>query len=288
MKRWLAALACGLSLAASAQSHWYLQMDNDLGFETDRWYSSGLRASMVERHGDHEREFGLLHEIYTPDAKGFKPGAVDRMPTARLLLVAARHDRSAELWQTLELDLGVRGPGAGGAEVTRLVHRVVHARDIDWSREDDNRIDVQLVASRTQRVLPALNLNYGAVLGNELAFVHAGAEVRIGTRGANAPSTAVVRFAASPPQFGMATEGCWSLFLAGSGRFVGQNKMLAQSYGLFTEPPTRRRGIARVSAGFSWGWPGGNVSFAVVHESKEFAQQSRGHTFGSFVGYVDF
>ena len=288
MKRWIAALACGLSLGAAAQSHWYLQMDNDLGFETDRWYSSGLRASVVTRHRDHEREFGVLHEIYTPDAKGFKFGAVDRMPTARLLMVAARHDRSPDVWQTLELDVGVRGPSAGGGEVTRLVHRVVHARDIDWSREDDNRIDVQLVASRTQRVLPALNLNYGVVLGNEVTFVHAGAEVRFGIRGASAPSTAVVRFAASPPQFGTFTEGCWSVFLAGSGRLVAQNKMLDQGYGLFSDPPTRRRGVARATAGFSWGWPGGMVSFAVVHDSKEFAQQSRGHTFGSFVGYLDF
>ena len=288
MRAWLAALACAAACAASAQSHWYLQMDNDLGFETDRWYSSGLRASVVTRHGDHEREFGVLHEIYTPDAKGFKVGAVDRMPTARLLFVAARHDRTPEVWQTLELDLGVRGPAAGGGEITRLVHRVVHARDIDWSREDDNRVDVQLVASRTQRVLPVVNLNYGAVLGNEVAFAHAGAELRFGTRGANAPSTAVVRFAASPPQFGSATEGCWSAFLAGSGRLVAQNKMLDRGYDLFAEPPTRRRAIARAVAGFSWGWPSGIVTFAVVHESKEFAQQSRGHTFGSFVGYVDF
>lgn len=284
----MAALACWAALEAAAQARWYVQMDNDLGFETDRWYSSGFRASAVRRHGDHEREFGVLHEIYTPDVKGFKPGAVDRMPTARLLASLARHDRDQALWQTLGLDVGVRGPSAGGRAMTRLVHRVVHARDIDWSRQDEDRIDVQVVASRTQSLLPGVNLNYGAVLGNELAFVHAGAEYRIGTRGANAPSTGVVRFAASPPRFDTSLDGCWSAFVAGNGRFVMQNRMLVHGYGRPGDDPTRRRGVARAVAGFSWGWPGGLVTFAVVHESKEFAQQSRGHTFASLAGHVDF
>lgn len=288
MRRLAAAAACSMILAAGARSHWYIQMDNDLGFDTDRWYSSGFRASTVRKHGDHERELGVLHEVYTPDVKGIKPGSVDRMPTARLLLVAARHDRSDRSWQTLELDAGVRGPSAGGDAVTRFIHRIVHARDIDWSRQDSNRVDVQLVASRTDALRRGVNLNYGAVLGNELAFVHAGAELRYGTSGANAPSTAVVRFAASPPQFGMALEGCWSVFVAGSGRAVFRNQTLARGYGLFGDPPARRRSVVRLSSGLSWAWPGGNVSFAVVHESKEFAQQSRGHTFGSFVGYLDF
>ena len=289
MRRLLAALACSAALGAGAQAHWYAQFDNDLGFETDRWYSSGFRASAVQERDGRYWELGVLHEIYTPDAKGFKPGAVDRMPTARLLLVAARHERSAELWQTLELDAGVRGPSAGGRAITRAVHHIVHARDIDWSRQDRDRIDVQAVVSRTQAAAMAgVNYNYGAVLGNELAFAHAGAEYRIGTRGANAPSTGVVRFAASPPRFDTHLDGCWSLFVAASARFVMQNKMLAQGYDFFSQPPTRRRAVARGTLGYSWAWPWGMVTAAVVHESKEFAEQSRGHTFGSIAGYVDF
>ena len=288
MRRLAAAAACLAALGAVAQTQWYVQMDNDLGFETDRWYSSGMRVSAVRTHGDHERELGLLQEVYTPDVKGFRVGAVDRMPTARLFVMAARHDRNEARWQTLEVDVGVRGPSAGGREATRLVHRVVHARDIDWSRQDKDRIDVQLVASRTENVLRAVNLNYGAVLGNELTFLHVGAEYRLGTRGANAPSAAVLRYAASPPPFGIAVEGCWSAFVAGSGRLVLQNKMLEQGYGFIDDTPTRRRSVVRATTGFSWAWPGGIVTFAVVHESKEFAQQSRGHTFASLTGYVDF
>ena len=288
MRRLAALAACFAALGAWAQDRWYLQMDNDLGFETDRWYSSGIRLSGVRRYGDHERELGLLQDVFTPDVKGFRAGAVDRMPTARLFVMAARHDRDEARWQTLEVDVGVRGPSAGGRDVTRLVHRVVHARDIDWSRQNEDRIDVQLVASRTENLLRAVNLNYGAVLGNELTFVHAGAEYRLGTRGANAPSAAVVRFAASPPPFGTGLEGCWSAFFAASGRLVLRNKMLEQGYGFIGDTPSRRRSVARATSGFSWAWPGGIVTFAVVHESKEFAQQSRGHTFASLTGYVDF
>ena len=284
----MAAAACSLALGAAGQSHWNVQMDNDLGFETDRWYSSGFRVGVLQRHGDHEREIGFLHEIFTPDVKGFRFGTIDRMPTARLLLTLARHDRSPEAWQTLEIDAGVRGRSAGGEDITRLIHRVVRARDIDWSRQDGNRADVQLVASRTQALARRLNMHFGASLGNQVSFVHLGMEARLGTPGASAPSSAVVRFASSPPPVGAAAMDCWSAFFAVNGRAVLRNEMLERGYGFFSDPPTRRRGVARAAVGYSRTWPGITLTAAVVHESKEFAQQSRGHTFGSISGYVDF
>ena len=288
MKRLAAALAASAALAAGAQSHWYVQFDNDLGFETDRWYSSGFRLGRVTRHGDHEREWGVLHEIYTPDVKNFSFLDDDRMPTARLLATFARHDRSEAAWQTLEVDAGVRGPAANGRAITRAAHNVVRARRVDWSRQGDDRFDLQLVASRTQRALDWLNVNYGAVLGTEVAFAHVGAELRIGTRGVNAPSTSAVRFAASPPQFGYNMEGCWSAFVAASGRRVFRNEMLERNYNPFGAAIERRRTVARLAAGFSWAWPRGIVTFAVVHDAKEFRQQARGHTFASLLGHYDF
>ena len=73
------------SAAAAAQDapRWYLQFDNDVPFATDRWYSSGLRLARVEDRGGHALEWGVVHEVYTPEAKRFAPGTLDRAPAAR-------------------------------------------------------------------------------------------------------------------------------------------------------------------------------------------------------------
>jgi len=84
-----ALLACALTPAAAGEpARWYVRIDNDAFFNTDRWYSSGLRLARVEARGDHEIELGLVHEIYAPEAKRYEFGVVDRAPAARLLLAA--------------------------------------------------------------------------------------------------------------------------------------------------------------------------------------------------------
>ena len=85
-------LAVALALAAStanaasgdAQSRWYLQMDNDFFFGTDRNYSSGLRLGRVTGAGEIQVEWGLLQEVYSPEGKYWAPGTDDH--------AAHRHD----------------------------------------------------------------------------------------------------------------------------------------------------------------------------------------------------
>ncbi|HUP31151.1 MAG TPA: lipid A-modifier LpxR family protein, partial [Usitatibacter sp.] len=185
MRRAVAWIAASVALSAAAQEdpHWYMQVDNDSFFGTDRWYSSGVRMARVQRIGDHALEFGVLQEIYTPEAKRFESGSLDRRPAGRLLLSAARHDYGDSWHQTVELAAGVRGPAAQGERVAEFIHRVFPARDVDWSRERPNELDVQLAAVRSHS-FSQLRLHYGAVLGNELAFAHGGVEWRIGDDGA--------------------------------------------------------------------------------------------------------
>src|SRR5205085_10770365 len=109
------------------------------------------RYGRVPPGGDHEIEGNLLQEIYTPEAKHFAHGTVDRAPSGRLLLGVARHDRGAACFQTLEFALGVRGPAAEGERTTDFVHRLVPAPEVDWRREEGDRVDVQLTAVRSQR-----------------------------------------------------------------------------------------------------------------------------------------
>lgn len=284
MRRLAAALlAWALAPAAAAEpARWYVRVDNDAFFDTDRWYSSGLRLGRVEARGDHEIELGLVQEIYTPEAKRYEFGVVDRAPTARLLLAAARHDRSPDLFQTLEVALGVRGPAALGRQVTDLMHGIIAAHDIVWSRQESNRLDASVAAVRTHR-RGWLALHYGAVVGNQVAFAHAGADLRLGSPGAAA---FVLRHASTPPG-GEQPRG-WSGFVGASVRRVARNEMLHRQYTAFAPDLERRNNVTRTAAGISWSRPDREISFAIVRESREFEGQRAPHGFGSLTLHAAF
>jgi hypothetical protein len=281
VRRCIAGLAACATLAAAAadEPRWYLQLDNDAGFDTDRWYSSGLRLARVQQHEDHALEMGLLHEVYTPEAKFFAPGRVERRPAARLLLFGARHDVTDAHFQTLEVAAGVRGPGAQGKRLTDLIHRVIDARFVDWDRQGANRFDVQLAGVRTQ-AFGMLRTHYGAVLGSQLAFAHGGLELRIGD-GAIIDSP-VMRYAATPPMgLGRAIARGWSGFVGVNARAVARNQLFDQGYDAFAPPPQREKVVGRVAAGASASLGWGMLVFTLVQETREHEAQRTPHRFGS-------
>lgn len=284
MRRLAAALlACALAPAAAGEpARWYVRFDNDAFFNTDRWYSSGLRLARVGARGGHEIELGLVQEIYAPEAKRYEFGVVDRAPAARLLLAAARHDRSPELFQTLEVALGVRGPAALGRQMTDLMHRIISAREIVWSRQEANRFDGSVAATRTHR-RGGLALHYGAVLGTQVAFAHAGADLRFGSPGA---ATFVLRHVSTPPG-GDDSHG-WGGFIGASVRRVARNEMLHRQYTAFAPDLERRDNVTRTAAGISWSRPALEISLAIVRESREFEGQRVRHGFGSLTLHAAF
>lgn len=272
------------AFAADKDARWYLQIDNDVVFGTDRWYTSGVRLARVAAHGDHEMEWGLAQEIYTPEAKHFVPGDLDRSPTARLMLSAARHDRLPGCLQTIEAALGVRGPAALGRQTTELIHKVISAPEVDWSQQDGNRFDAQLAAVRTHTFSP-LVLHYGASLGNQVAFAHAGLELRVGEGTGRDISTSLMRFAATPPPAG--GDG-WGAFAGVSGRAVARNEMLERGYGTPASQLERNRFVTRWAAGVTWARSWGSVAFTVAQDSREFDGQRVPDRFGSLAVHVAF
>ena len=272
----LAAVAAAAVPARAAQEAlWYLQVDNDVVFNTDRWYSSGVRLARVKDG----IEIGVLQEIYTPEAKHWLPGTADRAPTGRLLLSLARHDVTTQSFQTLELLAGVRGPASGARETAQAIHHVFPAPAVDWSRQLPNEFDGTLAAVRSQRVGPAV-LHAGAHLGNQVTFVHAGIEARFGDGVGR-----LLRFAATPP---IATASEWSGYVGASVRGVARNELLSRNYDPFGEPLRRRNAVTRFAAGISWTRSWGSVSFDVARDSREFRGQRVPGSFGSLAVHAAF
>jgi hypothetical protein len=284
----LAPLVAGAAQTAGAgeASRWYLQMDNDFFFGTDRNYSSGLRLGRVAGVGEVQVEWGLLQEIYSPEAKYWVPGKDDRAPTARLLVYGARHRLAPGFFETLELAAGVRGPSALGEQVTDIAHHWADAAEVDWSRQEGDEIDVQVSAVRSHS-FGDFHVHYGAVLGNQQAFAHGGLEWRYGTGSAVAALSPLLRFAATPPPPAAAVPG-WALFAGASVRAVGHNAMIERNYDAFGPALEPRHGVGRAAAGLAWVESWGSLTFGLAVDSREFDAQREPHAFGSVTRHVGF
>ena len=260
---------------ASDEALWYLQVDNDVVFHTDRWYTSGVRLARVEDNF----EIGVLQEIYTPEAKHWHPGVADRAPAGRLLLSLARHDVTPGVFQTVELMAGVRGPGSAARQTAETIHRLIPAPEVDWSRELPNEFDGAVAAVRSQRVGP-VTVHLGAQLGNQVAFAHGGFEVRVGEG-----ASRLLRFAASPA---LTAAPGWSAYAGASVRGVGRNELLSRNYDPAGRDLTRKKGVTRMAAGIAWSGAWGAATFDLAQESREFDAQRTPHRFGSLAVQLSF
>jgi hypothetical protein len=294
----VAVAAALLPLACAAQPPvlWHLQVDNDVAFHKDRWYTSGIRlyrsapleagspaASFLRLPATTAQrlDFGVIQDVYTSDPHA-APDAPDRPNAARLLLSAARHDISADTLATLELDAGVSGPAARGEEAQRLIHRIVPAPKTDWSVQMDDRADVQVAGAWShrlgQQVLPgALVVHGGAVAGTLVAFAHAGLEWR-----SSAPAVAanpLLRFAATPP---MPREGGGLSYFAGASiRAVGRNRLLERRADDPKPQAAAERRVSRLAAGAAWSASWGVATLGLAQDSAEFEGQPQSQRFGS-------
>lgn len=286
MRGWrLTAAIAGLLSTAALANHsdvpprWYLQVDNDVVFVTDRWYTSGVRLARVASNDGHEWELGFIHEVYTPEQRNWEPGRADRQPTARLLLDGAIHKRTPDVFDTYELQLGVRGKAALGEQTTRFIHHAIPAYDVDWSRQLPNRFDGSVVVARSMNAAP-LRLHMGAVLGTQVAFAHLGTELRYGP-GSRDIDFQVMRFAATPPFAHRSDRLGWSVFAGASVRIVAHNAMIGPNYDPGGAQIHEQPAVGRLAGGAAWTFPRGSITFSLVHDTREFDEQRKPQQFGS-------
>jgi len=267
--------------AAQEEPRWYLQVDNDVLFGTDRWYTSGVRVARVAPRGDHEIEWGLTQEVYTPEGKRFAPGTLDRAPVGRLLLSGARHDTGESQFQTIELSLGVRGRGALGRRTTEAVHYVVPSPFVDWEREEGTRVDAMAAIARSHR-FGNVSLHYGGVAGSARTFVHAGAQLNLGP----ALYSPVMRFAATAPPAGAGAS--WSAFVGASGRAVVNDHLVERGYDASLIAPAHENFVGRIAVGLGTVRHWGSISLTAAMDTREFEGQRVAHRFGSLMVHFDF
>jgi lipid A 3-O-deacylase len=293
----LAAAAMASGVATGDPSVlWHAQVDNDVAFHTDRWYTSGVRiyrsaplgessplAAFLRADSTREQrlDLGIVQEIYTGDGRA-DPAAPDRPNAGRLFLSVARHDISPDTLATVGIDAGVSGPAALGEQAQDLIHRIFPAPATDWSRQVANRADIQLVGTWSHRLgldaIPgAVVVHGGAVAGTITAFGHAGIEWR--THGPAEMANPLLRFAATPP-LPKSARGL-ALFAGASIRAIARNRLFERRDDDPRPEAAYERRVSRVAAGVGWTDDWGVVTLGLAQDSREFEGQHSPHRFGS-------
>jgi hypothetical protein len=285
VRRCIAIAACLVATAAFADdgnpAQWYLRVDNDFFFHTDRWYTSGFRIARVQDG----LEWGLVQEIYTPEAKYLSPTLQDRAPVGRLFASVANHIEGDDTVDTYEIDAGVRGPSALGEQTQGDVHGVVESGvKLDWSRQLPDKFDASAIGVRTQYLGYGFRGHLGAVVGTQMIFGHLGVEWRIGDT--QAPSSPLMRYAATPPFRPRA--GGFGAYLGASIRGVARNELLSKNYYTYGPELEKKNEVTRLGGGFTWSQGWGNLTLDLVQESREFVGQRTAHEFGSIALHIAF
>ena len=195
---------------------------------------------------------------------------------------------------TLQLDLGVIGPAAGGEFVQNKFHRLIGVPTANgWANQLHNEPTIGLTFERRWRtgqgvifenplleydVIPSV----GLALGNAATYASAGGTLRIGKNlrkdfGPPRPRPAL------PGSDGFIGEGFgWYLFVGAGGEAVARNIFLDGNSDGNSLSVWHRPFVGEVQAGLAILFRGVRISYTQVLRSPEFFERDRWNQFGSF------
>ena len=307
-----------------------LYVENDLFSETDQDYTSGIQLSWVSPdisdyveseelpawvrrlnrnptffHQSHEGlkrnvTMTIGQQIYTPqDLNETNLIEDDRPYAAWLFLGLGFQTRSEDQLDTLEVQLGIVGPGAYGQEAQDFIHDL---RGFEKFKGWDNQLrnEPGIVATwehkrKWKRINPETRFGYDAIthtglsLGNVSTHLNAGVEVRIGWALPDDFGTSAIRPGGQnstpdstwDPRF--AGEEKWGLhaFASFDIRLVGRDIFLDGNSFKNSHSVTKESFVADAALGIAYIFGGGRLSYAQIFRTKEFSGQGSPHSYGS-------
>ena len=307
-----------------------LYVENDLFSETDQDYTGGIQLSWVSPnisdyveseelptwvrrlnqsltffHQSHEglkRKVIMTFEqqIYTPEDLNETNLIEDDRPYAAWLFLGLGYQiRAEDQLDTLEVQLGIVGPGAYGQEAQDFIHDL---RGFEKFKGWDNQLrnEPGIVATwehkqKWTRVNPETQFGYDAIthtglsLGNVSTHLNAGAEVRIGWALPDDFGTSAIR----PGGQNSTPDSTWDP------RFIGEKKWGLHAFASFdirlvgydifldgnsfknSHSVTKESVVADAALGIAYIVGGGRLSDAQIFRTKEFSGQDSSHSYGS-------
>ncbi len=239
--------------------------------------------------------FALGQNIYTPAGTDQRvPDPRDRPYAAWAYLGAILATERADRLDTVELDLGVVGPAAGGREVQNGFHKVINVPKANgWDHQLHNEPGIMLSAERRWRfgaptVLPAgLEVDaipiVGASAGNVMTYADAGVMLRIGQGlGVDFGPPRIRPALPGSPGAGAGVNGFgWYLFAGVDGRAVVRDLFL-DGNSFRTSPSVDKKPlVADFEMGFAILIGQARVTYTYVQRTPEFHGQPGPDRFGA-------
>lgn len=305
-----------LSGTASASGLLSLTSDNDLyssgddghytngaeiswGFvpETDHWtreladYIPGWQKDTLSG-----ASYSLAHQMFTPNQISRRDLIEDDRPYAGLLLTGltllsdtpgANGQRTA---QTLGLNIGLVGPGAGGKPIQREFHKLIGSnRPHGWSHQLHNE-PIFNITYRRAWLAPAhlgdMEVEYGPhagfALGNLYTYGAAGGTIRMGQnldRSFGIP--AVPPAESGQSGFLPGASNGWYVFAGLEGRYMARNLLLDGNTFENSHSVDRKPWVSDISLGAAIIWESTQLSYTYIWRTKEFETQKDNDQFGS-------
>jgi hypothetical protein len=195
---------------------------------------------------------------------------------------------------TLQLDLGLIGPAAGGEFVQNNFHNVIGvARAYGWANQLHNEPTIGLAFERRWRTAraviiedPKLEVDFipriGGALGNVTIYGDLGGTARIGKnlRDDFGPTRARPALPGSEAFIGDGSFG-WYLFAGFDGQVVGRNIFLDGNTDGNSLRVSRRPFVGEAQAGLAVTYSGIRFTYTQVLRTPDFYEQNRWTQFGS-------
>ncbi|MHA1568721.1 MAG: lipid A deacylase LpxR family protein [Alphaproteobacteria bacterium] len=335
----LVALASAPAAARAAGGVLTLQIENDRAAATDRHYTQGGRLSYLSGEeafpawltglGNalnwgrlfafgqggktvQRRGYAIGQSIFTPeDVRDTALVAGDRpyagwlyagfsAHTEHRITTPANPRGDPVRLDTVELDLGVVGPAAFGAEVQNNFHDLINStRSQGWDNQLDNEPGVVLAVERRWR-LPIHPLRGGRIrtnnvlgmdvlphmggsLGNVMTYAAVGATVRFGMDLFKDFGPPRIRPSLSGSHaFDVKRGFGWYLFAGGEGRLVARNIFLDGNTSGDGHSVDKKPLVGDAQIGIAIVFPGARLTYTHVFRTREFRGQRRADRFGAF------
>jgi lipid A 3-O-deacylase len=233
-------------------------LENDVLSQTDRGYTNGFRLSyttsetgtpqwladaahavpLFPEAAPIRSTFAFGQSLYTPeDIERSDPDPDDRPYAGWLYGSAALLADGGNIYDTLELQIGMVGPAALGEPVQNTVHGIIGSQKArGWDHQLNNELGVVLTYDRTWRSIYEatpfgigfdLSPYAGASLGNVLTQAVVGATVRLGYDLPVDYGPPRIRPSIPGSDFFIPSSGFgWYLFASVEGRAVARNIFL--------------------------------------------------------------
>lgn len=293
---------------------WNLFVENDLFFDSDDNYTSGVAMAWVASPkpapdwavriarsvpwwpelGDIRHGYVVGQNMYTPkDITLSNPPPGDRPYAGWLYATIGLAVESAGQTDQFGLTLGVVGPASLARESQAEIHRITGSPDPQgWDTQLRNEPGIEIAYQRRwQDVATAkfegiemdMTPHAGGALGNVYTYANAGVTVRLGKRLTS--DLGPMRIRPSPPGSGFfipSNTFSWYLFAGVDGRAIARNIFLDGN----TWKDSRSVQKEYLVGDFQWGlavtWKGARLAYTHVRRTREFESQDHSDDFGAF------